>query len=66
MPQYNWREMTWDELENFQSEFPLSQEEEAERQAELTYRQDCDDFGQAWKDHARNGGDRPTTTPPNF
>ena len=66
MLQYNWREMTWDELENFQSEFPLSQEEEEQRQGELNYRNECDHFGQLWKDHARNGGDRPTTTPPNF
>lgn len=61
----NWSEMTWEQIENYQSEFPLSQQEEAERQTHLAYRQAADDHGEAWKDHARTGFDRPTTPPAN-
>lgn len=34
-------------------------------EAHKEYRINCQLYGDAWKSHATNGGDRPPTTPPN-
>jgi hypothetical protein len=57
---YDWRNMTWEELENLSD---LSPEEEAQRELELTYRSDCNVYGEAWKTYAQSGGDRPENPP---
>lgn len=62
----NWSTMTWPTpLSDYQSEFPLSQEEENARLAEVARREESDEYGELWKEHARTGGDRPTQAPPN-
>ena len=59
----DWSTYTWpDGLEHAQG---TDQADEQARLDTISYRERCDNFGELWKQHARNGFDRPPTTPPN-
>lgn len=60
----SWKVMSLDDLVNYQSSFPISQEDETNRQNEIAYREILEDYVAAASDYRIHGGSNPPTPPP--
>lgn len=60
----SWKVMSLTDIENYQSSFPISQEDETNRLNELQYREDLQDWMTSAENYRVNGGSNPPTPPP--
>lgn len=60
----SWKVMSLEEIENYQSSFPISQEDETNRLNELQYRSDLLTWMDNAEDYRVNGGSNPPSSPP--
>ncbi len=60
----SWKVMSLDDLVNYQSSFPISQEDEENRQNEITYREVLDDYIAVAETYRVNGSSNPPSPPP--
>lgn len=60
----SWKVMSLTDIENYQSSFPISQEDETNRLNELQYREDLQDWMTNAENYRVNGGSNPPTPPP--
>lgn len=60
----SWKVMSLVDIENYQSSFPISQEDETNRLNELEYRSDLLAWMTSAEDYRVNGGSNPPSPPP--